>query len=126
MIFWAGSRVIAAMRKAFLVRLEFDDGEFDLERVTREYVERVLGERVGGRGVSMRVGSSLGGLLEVPLGRFEGSMYVEEASDGILVIVHGGALKCGLEVCSENAQLTVWRSPEEGAGGGRKPSYARE
>jgi len=42
-------------RKVFTVRFEFDGSEFYLDRLTREHVERVLRERVGGRGVSIRV-----------------------------------------------------------------------
>jgi len=42
-------------REVFTARLEFDGDEFHLNRLTGEYVERVLGERVGGRGVSIRV-----------------------------------------------------------------------
>jgi len=34
-------------RKVFTARLEFDGDEFHLDRLTREYVERVLRERVG-------------------------------------------------------------------------------
>jgi len=42
-------------RKAFTVGFEFDGDEFHLDGLTREYVERVLRERVGGGGASIRV-----------------------------------------------------------------------
>jgi len=42
-------------RKVFTVRFEFDGDEFYLDGLTGEYVERVLRERVGGKGVSLRV-----------------------------------------------------------------------
>jgi len=43
------------VRKVFTVRFEFDGSEFYLDRLTREYVERVLREGVGGGGASIRV-----------------------------------------------------------------------
>jgi len=42
-------------REAFTARFEFDGDEFHLDKLTREYVERVLREGVGGRGASIRV-----------------------------------------------------------------------
>jgi len=42
-------------RKVFTARFEFDGNELRLDGLTGEYVERVLRERVGGKGVSIRV-----------------------------------------------------------------------
>jgi len=39
----------------FLVVLEFDEQEFDPEKLTKELVERVTKERLGGRGVKITV-----------------------------------------------------------------------
>jgi len=42
-------------REVFTAKLEFDGDEFHLDKLTREHVERVLGEGVGGGGASIRV-----------------------------------------------------------------------
>ena len=43
------------MKKTFLVELSFDDKEFDLNRITHEFVQEVLENFIGGRGVDIRV-----------------------------------------------------------------------
>lgn len=63
-------------RKVFLVRPEFDGEEFNLERITKKYVEDVLRKHVEGKGVSIKVGDSIGSLVEVPLGSFNGDIIL--------------------------------------------------
>lgn len=68
----------------FLVRLSFDTEYFDWTKITPEYVEKMLKNKLNERGIDIKVGKAGNdGLLNIPLANAE--IWIEEINNKLVI-----------------------------------------